>query len=119
MYNIGRQDLTQWFWPLVFRHHLPSATVFLKGFRLYFLPAIAPNQVVEPTGAGDAFRGGLLRGIELGLPWELIGRIGALAATYVLENFGTQGHYYTPAEFVARFRKHFDDQGALDVLIND
>ena len=81
------------------------------------IPAVAPAHVEEPTGAGDAFRGGLLRGIELGLPWDICGRMGALAATYVLENMGTQNHSYTSAEFVARYREHFDDGGRLDVLL--
>jgi adenosine kinase len=43
--------------------------------------------------------------------------MGSLAATYVLEELGTQSHYYTQAEFVTRFRQHFDDRGALDVLL--
>ena len=76
-----------------------------------------PREIVEPTGAGDAFRGGLLRGIELGLPWDIAGRMGALASTYVLENVGTQNHHFTPVEFVDRYRQHFDDEGALDALI--
>lgn len=83
----------------------------------YDIPAVQPREMVEPTGAGDAYRGGLLRGIQLGLPWDIAGRMGALAAAYVLENIGTQGHSYTPSEFVARYRNIFDDQGALDVLI--
>jgi len=83
----------------------------------YELPIVPPHQVVEPTGAGDAFRAGLMRGMELGLPWPVAGRMGALAATYVLEQIGTQNHYFTPAEFVARYREHFDDEGALDVLL--
>ena len=73
--------------------------------------------MVEPTGAGDAFRGGLLRGIQLGLPWEVAGRMGALASTYVLENIGPQGHYFTPAEFVDRYRQVFDDKDALEQLL--
>ena len=73
---------------------------------------------MEPTGAGDAFRGGLLRGIELGLPWDIAGRMGALASTYVLENIGTQNHHFTPAEFVERYRQHDDDAGVLDILID-
>ncbi|HSM55945.1 MAG TPA: carbohydrate kinase family protein [Candidatus Sulfomarinibacteraceae bacterium] len=81
------------------------------------IPPVPPHEVAEPTGAGDGFRGGLLRGIQLGLPWSICGRMGALAATYVLENMGTQNHRYTPAEFVARYRQHFDDEGALDVLL--
>lgn len=99
-------------------------TLGKKGSRIYVdgqifeIPAVAPQAIVEPTGAGDAFRGGLLRGMQLGLPWEITGRLGALAATYVLENMGTQGHFYTTQEFVHRYREHFDDQGALDILLD-
>ena len=82
------------------------------------IPAIPPRQLIEPTGAGDAFRGGLLRGIQLDLPWHVAGRMGALAATYVLENMGTQGHHYTRKEFIDRYRQLFDDDGALDILLN-
>jgi adenosine kinase len=82
----------------------------------YHIPAVPPHKVVEPTGAGDAFRAGLLRGIQLNLPWDIAGRMGALAATYVLEQLGTQSHHYTPSEFIARYREHFDDEGALDVI---
>jgi len=45
--------------------------------------------------------------------------MGALAATYVLENMGTQNHAFTPSEFVARYREHFDDGGALDILLDN
>jgi adenosine kinase len=81
------------------------------------IPAFPPVEILDPTGAGDAYRAGLLRGIQLGLPWAITGRIGALAATYVLEQIGGQKHYFTPAEFVGRFRRQFDDEGALDVLL--
>ena len=37
--------------------------------------------------------------------------------TYVLEQLGTQNHQYTPAEFIARYRENFDDEGALDALL--
>lgn len=83
----------------------------------HYIPPVTPYQVVEPTGAGDAFRAGLLRGIQLGVPWDIAGRMGALAATYVLENFGTQTHRFTVAEFVTRYRQLFDDDGALDALL--
>ena len=83
----------------------------------YHIPVVPPKEVKEPTGVGDAFRAGLMRGMELGLPWPVAGRMGALAATYVLENVGTQNHSFTPEEFVARYREHFDDDGALDILL--
>lgn len=85
----------------------------------YAIPAVMPSHVAEPTGAGDAFRAGLLRGMELGLPWDVSGRMGAIAATYVLENMGTQNHSFTTADFVSRYREHFDDRGCLDVLLGD
>lgn len=83
----------------------------------YHIPVVPPKEVKEPTGVGDAFRAGLMRGMELGLPWPVAGRMGALAATYVLENVGTQNHSFTQEEFVARYREHFDDEGALDILL--
>ncbi|RME36789.1 MAG: carbohydrate kinase family protein, partial [Thermoflexia bacterium] len=53
----------------------------------------------------------------LGVSWDMAGRMGSLAATYALEHPGGQGHFYTPDEFVRRFREHFDDEGALDRLL--
>jgi adenosine kinase len=44
--------------------------------------------------------------------------MGALAATYCLENRGTQNHTFTIPQFISRYRKLFDDQGALDALVN-
>ncbi|MDX1614976.1 MAG: carbohydrate kinase family protein [Candidatus Promineifilaceae bacterium] len=93
-----------------------GATIYIDEMT-YDIPAVPPRSVAEPTGAGDAFRAGLIRGMQLDLPWETCGRIGAVAAAYVLEHVGTQGHGFTSAEFVARYRQEFDDQGALDVLL--
>jgi adenosine kinase len=82
----------------------------------YDIPGVPPLQAADPTGVGDAFRAGLIKGLALELPWPLAGRVAALAATYSLEQPGPQAHHYTPAEFVSRFRRHFDDKGALDPL---
>jgi len=86
--------------------------------RVYDIPVVPPEQMDEPTGVGDAFRGGLIKGLALDLPWDMAGRLGALAATYTLEHFGPQSHHYTLDEFVTRFREHFDDNGALDALLD-
>jgi adenosine kinase len=81
------------------------------------IPVVPPLQIVDPTGVGDAFRGGFLAGFSQGWELELCAKIGVLAATYCLEQRGPQTHYYQPAEFVERFRQHFDDQGLLDSLL--
>ncbi len=82
----------------------------------YLIPVVPAKEIADPTGVGDAFRGGFLRGYRLGLDLQTCGQMGALAATYCLEKKGTQNHYYTPVEFVERYRNYFDDQGALDIL---
>lgn len=93
-----------------------GATIYAGGVQ-YNIPAVPPLQIADPTGAGDAFRGGLLRGMAAGWNWNIAGRMGALAATYCLEKLGSQNHAYTPAEFVQRYREHFDDAGVLDALL--
>jgi adenosine kinase len=93
-----------------------GARIYAEG-KQYLVPVVPPMQIADPTGVGDAFRGGFLRGHNLGFDWDVCGRMGSLAATYALEKNGTQNHRYTPAEFVARYRQHFDDQGVLDALL--
>ncbi len=83
----------------------------------FVIPVVPPTQITDPTGVGDAFRGGFLAAFSHNLDWETCGLVGALSATYCVEQLGPQGHVYTPAEFVARYREHFDDQGKLDVFL--
>ena len=59
------------------------------------VPAVRPRRIVDPTGVGDAFRGGLLKGLALGLPHDICARMGSVAATYALEHLGGQSHAYT------------------------
>jgi adenosine kinase len=72
--------------------------------------AVTPHRIVDPTGVGDAFRGGLLKGIAIGLPYHTAAQLGSVAATYALEHLGGQSHAYTWAEFTERYERHF---GAL------
>ena len=71
------------------------------------VPAVTPTAIVDPTGVGDAFRGGLMRGISLGASYEISARMGSVAATYALEHMGGLSHAYTWDEFKARYEKHF------------
>jgi adenosine kinase len=81
------------------------------------IPPIIPQPLVEPTGVGDAYRAGLIKGIVHGYSWETTGRLGSLAATYTLESYGTQNHSYTLEEFVARYRENFGDAPELADLL--
>ncbi|MCB0077401.1 MAG: carbohydrate kinase family protein [Anaerolineales bacterium] len=72
---------------------------------MHHIPAALTENIVDPTGVGDAFRGGLLRAYVGGADWTIAGKVGALAATFCLENVGTQGHHYTIEEFILRFEQ--------------
>jgi adenosine kinase len=87
--------------------------------REFDIPVIPPEHIADPTGVGDAYRGGFLTGYSHRLDLEICGQMGALAAVYCLEKEGAQGHAYTVNEFIARFRQHFDDHGQLNRLLNN
>jgi adenosine kinase len=71
------------------------------------VPAIKPHRIVDPTGVGDAFRGGLMKGMALGKSFKECAQLGTVAATYALEHLGGQSHAYTIKEFTDRYAEHF------------
>ncbi len=77
------------------------------GLECIDIPIVLPRRQADPTGVGDAYRAGVIKGYLKHLPWQTIGQMGALAATYVLEEHGTQNHHYTLEEFRTRFRDIF------------
>lgn len=83
----------------------------------YEIPPASPTAVVDPTGAGDAFRAGLVKGMARGFSWPVVGRLGALTAVYAIEHAGTQHHYYTIAEFVDRYRSNYGPSAEVDTLL--
>jgi adenosine kinase len=93
-----------------------GATMMSRERRLD-VPVAPPAAIADPTGVGDAFRAGLITGLVRGYSWEVTGRLGALAATYCLEQVGTMNHHYTLPEFAARYRKHFGDAVELEDLL--
>jgi adenosine kinase len=106
---------------------LPEITIVTRaqeGSSIYVddqvlsIPIVPPAPLAEPTGVGDAYRAGIIKGMLRGYSWEITGRIAALAATYVLEQIGTQNHRYSLDEFVARYRRVFGDAPELADLAN-
>jgi adenosine kinase len=78
-----------------------------RGEAVIAVPAVPPRTIVDPTGVGDAFRGGLLKGLAAGWDLEVACRVGSVAATYALEHLGGQSHAYTWDEFRTRYAAHF------------
>ena len=71
------------------------------------VPAVPPRRVLDPTGAGDAYRAGLLKGLALGLEWPQAARMGAVLASFCVEQQGTQEHRLEVPEFWGRYTEHF------------
>lgn len=92
-----------------------GATVYAEGREIH-IPIAPVSEVVDPTGAGDAFLGGFAFGVARGLSIEVAGRIAALAAAYCIEHRGCQEHHYTSADFLARYSEAFGHEPALHAL---
>lgn len=95
-----------------------GSVIYADG-REHRIPVAPVRRIADPTGVGDAYRSGILKGLAMGWPWPISGRVGAVCAAFVLEQVGTQNHHFTRRAFVDRFRAHFDDEGALDALLDE
>ena len=71
------------------------------------IPAVKARQVVDPTGCGDAFRGGLLYGIENRLGWSRTGRLASLMGALKIEHQGPQTYAPSRADIEDRFKQAF------------
>lgn len=102
---------------LVITRGKDGADLYMGGESVH-IPTVPEDEIVDPTGVGDAFRGGFLAGYSRGFDWKLCGEIGSLAAVYCLEQKGPQSHSYSRKDFIERFRKHFEDGGKMDGLLS-
>ncbi len=71
------------------------------------IPAVPVLQVTDPTGAGDGFRAGLIKGMVTGKNLVEAARLGAVCAAYAVECQGTQEHAFTLEEFGQRYESSF------------
>lgn len=95
-----------------------GSTIYADDQQPLDIPIVPTRRLADPTGMGDAYRAGLVAGLCQGFDWEISGRLGALTATYVLEEHGTQRHRYTLRQFVERYRQNFGDISALEALLS-
>lgn len=93
-------------------------STIIAGGETIEVPAVPPTQMADPTGVGDAYRAGIIKGMVRGFPWDVTGRMASLAATYVIEARGTQNHRYTLEEFVRRYRAHFGHSKEVESLLS-
>ena len=71
------------------------------------VPVVPTDNAIDPTGAGDAFRGGMIKGLVEHQNIKRCVEMGTVAAHYVVQGSGTQNYTFTPAEFNATLEQHF------------
>lgn len=103
---------------LIVTHGPEGSTIRTAEGRHVIPPARLRSPAVDPTGVGDAYRGALLKGMLLGLPWDIAGRLASVAAVYCLEAVGPQPPRFDPGDFLARYRENFGPAGDLTRLFD-
>ena len=83
-----------------------GSSIYAKG-KTHEIPTASAHSLADPTGCGDAYRGGLLYGLQNGLDWETTGRVASLLGAIKIERPGPQNHSVSPEQFRARFKKEF------------
>jgi len=82
-------------------------SVIYAGGQQIEIPCVKPQEVVDPTGCGDAYRAGLLYGVAAGLDWPLTGRLASLLGALKIAKRGGQNHHFTRDEIAQRFKQEF------------
>lgn len=95
-----------------------GADIYSKGKEVH-IPIAKIKEHHDPTGVGDAFRAGLMKGLCSDLSWEEAGRLGSLAAAYVLEADGPQSHIYTLKKFLERYIDNFGESETVTAALTD
>ncbi|MGJ4804938.1 carbohydrate kinase family protein [Luteimonas sp. SDU82] len=85
----------------------PRGALIHTPGQLYTVPPAHERRITDPTGCGDAFRAGLIFGIEKGCDWQTIGRIGNLMGALKVEHPGTQNQRFDYDDFANQFRQQF------------
>ena len=80
-----------------------------KG-KTYLIPAAKPKNIKDPTGAGDAYRAGFLKGLIDGLSLDKTGRLASVVAVYAVETYGTQTHKFVWEDIRNRYKKNFKER---------
>ncbi len=71
--------------------------------------AVLSDKVIDPTGAGDAYRSGFLAAYVRNLPLSTCAKAGSAVAAYAVECYGTQNHHFTLEELRSRFASTYKE----------
>ncbi len=86
-----------------------GSEIYNQG-KILKIPPAKPKNLSDPTGAGDAYRAGLIKGMLMHWPLEKCGRLAGLVAVYTVEKYGTQTHRFTWKELEKRYKFNFGEK---------
>ncbi len=75
----------------------------------FIIPSANTRELKDPTGAGDAYRAGFIKGLINQWPLEKTGRLASVVAVYAVEAYGTQNHQFSWEDICERYRENFDE----------
>ncbi len=84
-----------------------GSLVMQKGEKDAAIPAVQADAVLDPTGAGDSYRSGLLKGLHAGMGVVFSAKLGAVSSSFCVEKCGTQVHSFTMEQFRKRYEAAF------------
>ena len=95
-----------------------GAEYFEQAEKETHIPAVKVDNAIDPTGAGDAFRAGVLKALVLGKTLAEGVKMGATCASFCVEQRGTQAHTFTCEEFWERYREQYtiEDTGVSEAV---
>ncbi|MBI2430410.1 MAG: carbohydrate kinase family protein [Candidatus Levybacteria bacterium] len=87
----------------------PKGSLIQTNDQTLTIPPAKPQEVLDPTGAGDAYRAGFMAGYIRNFNLKICGQMGSVAAAYAIEKYGTQEHTFTLEEFKKRYSETFNE----------
>jgi adenosine kinase len=107
-FNIDHQELVNMVPILITTLGASGSIVEAENKKIEIKPAMV-SEVLDPTGAGDAFRGGFMAGYFRGFDLRTCGQMGSVSAAYTVEKYGTMTHDYAPNEFLTRYNQNYSN----------
>jgi adenosine kinase len=86
-----------------------GSEIYSQGGKIK-IPSAKPKNTSDPTGAGDAYRAGLIRGFANNWPLEKTGKLASLVSVYTVEKYGTQTHSFCYKELAKRYKENFKEE---------
>lgn len=108
------QELVQYF---IVTKGGDGSTIYTEGKEIN-VKAAAIDDFIDPTGAGDAYRAGLLKGMVNDLPIEICAQLASIAACYAVECNGTQNFVYDAESFIQRYNSNYGKNEQVSQLFN-